>query len=235
MRKKFGENFSRDELPDTPAACWSLVLSMQDDSNTHTQSLSPGRAQGPSGAETDQELSSFVAAYKASRILDLDSGSRGFLEPDLKLADQRVPQLHKLPGAISNAIINSSTIEDPVALVSPASDPGMSNEQRNTVDLEIEHLALPDGGETFLAPDMASTSRRTSTEAVSANVYMPDVRLPINTFSCAVGIRISQALHYVKNRQLAMSLICSLAEMIIVKIDGAFSTRLHLPASSAPR
>src|SRR3546814_19310517 len=49
---------------------------------------------------------------------------------------------------------------------------------------------------------------------------VPEAKLPVNTFSCTIGMRLSQAHSYLKTSAAALQLLESMSNMLIIDIDS---------------
>src|SRR5690606_38926679 len=63
---------------------------------------------------------------------------------------------------------------------------------------------------------------------------IPEAKLPVNTFSCIIGMRLSQAHNYLRNSAVALQLIDSMANMIIIDIDSLGRPVANMAAQSSP-
>jgi hypothetical protein len=269
MRRRYGENFDRNEIPDTPAACWALVLS--------TDMEGTGGTNTPTSTNTwsgfPWERSKTLRRASLRNLFREEAGTAG---EDAKFA-QRPSQLYREPMNVTAGLPTASVdIPSPPPMpisrlapqqalrrtttttTAPAPSPQLPEAAtQRPVDPRLDRIVRPElGNRSISAPVVAPLLTQPPTPSeVSESVAegsmepprsvvseigssvvspIPEAKLPVNTFSCIIGMRLSQAHNYLKNSAVALQLIDSMANMIIIDVDSLGRPVANVTAQSSP-
>ena len=207
MRRKYGPQFSRYEMPETAAACWSLVRNTQ--VLSHLQ-----RAEDLHNSN----FGSLEQSGEAARRLDggIDSvGSRDRMQTRSKmiLADPILRRIERKSWSATLAanLTNLGTLE------------GSSDDGRKSADTPVPVRHRPRGeaaAKSAAAPADAAGAAgaagadRDGEREAGREGARENHSLPINTFSVSVGMRLTQAHYFLKNRRAVNSLFLALGATV---------------------
>lgn len=173
MRAKYGDNFGIHKMPDTPAACWALVLpptarAKLEDGSGSNLSLTDSSAQRRSSLDRRTSLGSFTG---------IATSGLGYESPGYELEDNAVGS------ATGESIASVSTVTSVTDFDegSPLTTDKNETERGNLITTRI-----------LEGVDAGVSENETNDEE-------EQYRFPVNTFVCTLGRKLSQAPYFIKN------------------------------------
>ncbi len=211
MKEKLPSNCSHRVVPDTAAACWAMVLSTQDGRNESwremqdmnvVQETSLHDTMSTTATTNTREDEKSTHDYGVGGVSQVSQYQLGHIEPK------------SFSKALRKNIHNESkhTVVDDASSYSPSlvSDTSVEN-----ADLGNSHLRSLDKASSpvrELSPSLIldkqlyvdnnmpspAAAEDVSPARLNGSELEEELRLPMNTFSCTVGLRLSQASFYLK-------------------------------------
>jgi trehalose 6-phosphate synthase/phosphatase len=179
MKTKYGENFAMHKIPDTPAACWALVVPPNARAKLEDENATEIIPSSTSSAALGGRKSS---GGTGSLIADINTGG-GAAGTGGGMGNSVFAELSTTSSTEDNRSSLSISGEDVIRHLQSMS-PTPSEEESTTL-----HRQLSNEDEAQRVLD-----DQTPTEE-SDDIY----RLPVNTFVCTLGRKLSQAPYYIKN------------------------------------
>ncbi|CAM9338518.1 unnamed protein product [Chrysoparadoxa australica] len=205
MRRKFGDNYNKHELPETPAACWSLVLSTQEgrkDTWRHRPSLDVLQETVIHSEFQDLPLATEQRRKTFHHIslppkIDEGKVAEGYA---FELLDDKMAQRPSplRPLGATRQLGSSASIKTAATSADKA--------QRAAAD--SSYAAPTQKQEAQQDGDLPVHSRHASTLNEARGL-----ELPINSFSCTVGLKLSQASYYMKSRRAVHQLFQEMSQL----------------------
>jgi trehalose 6-phosphate synthase/phosphatase len=201
IRAKLGDNYDKKDVPVTPTACWAMVLSTQE-----------GRM------DTWKNLG--VNVVQETHLPDMDGA--GTYHGSSSVERILKETYSRRRSSMGSPLAGVMHVADPLGPLPEEDGPDLFGRRSSSPAIPSPQDVVRVG--TPLSP---SRYRIPEPEAAPANLPACGLELPINSFSCTVGLKLSQATYYLKSIPAVAALLKDMCQISVADSDPAAAVALE--------